>query len=384
MRIVVLTTGTNNVPPITDPLKDIGTVETIVYDAMTHTEHETSLLPLIDKANPDWVLHVGALPHHHGKPVPTTQQLASIGNKYKMAHLCFDGAEPVWWPVLQDYYDNASFALQISIDGTRTGPIGDRGLTTLCPVNPLNYLSPPWSERCINMGFRGGTHGGRNEIIKPLADTGILTYSPRSIDEEHTHYARFLSMCKVALNIAVSGGPSGKLHVKARTLEAAASGCLLLETKDSPLRNWFTPGVDYLEYAFHEGAAIQYEWASANQQEAEQMAQRLHKKVTERHNPKVFWSQVMERLGFGKAIMSAPEQPYVPWHIHTPETPMYAAEPIMVGVHDIHNLVAYRDKVYVIPQHLGPLDIAQVQWQTHPAIKPCASAAIAWDTVNRM
>jgi len=376
MRIVLMTTGTNNVPPITDPLTTLGhDVSTVVYDSLTPSDHD-NLDKIVGKYNPDWVLYVGALPGHHGKPVPNTQQLAKLGKNHLMVHLCFDGGEPLWWPVLQDYYDNAQFALQVNIDGTRIGPIGDRGLTTLCPVNPENYFNPPWSERCISMGFRGGTHGGRNEVIKPLADKGYLTYSPRNVDEDHKPYARFLSMCKIMLNVAVSGGPAGRLHVKARTLEAGAAGCLLLETKDTPLKNWFDAGTDYLEYAFHEGAIIQADWIIGNPKEAEAMARRFHKKVVERHNPTVFWSQVMERLGFGKAKMPVRETPWEYWKLDNPKAsppPPLSYEPVLLESVFKHNLVSYKGQIYVIPQDLGSLDIHQVKWQVHPRIKACAS-----------
>lgn len=387
MKITILTTTTNNVPPIVDPLTALGhKLHTITYDTMTASEQENDLFNRVVKSNPDWVLYVGALPGHHYSPVPTTPQLARIGEKYKLVHLCFDGAEPLWWPVLEDFYENGRFALQINIDGTRIGPIGERGLTTLCPVNPDNYFNPPWTERCIKMGFRGGVHGGRNEILKPLADKGYMTFSPRNLNDTHLHYAKFLAMCKMVLNVAVSGGPTAKLHVKARTLEAGSAGCLLLETKDSPLNNWFDAGTDYLEYAFFEGAIIQADWALGHEQEAEEMAQRFRSKIIERHSPKVFWSQVMERLGYGKAIHPVKEVPFMNWRTHQHRRPIAtgssAHQPVLIQSIKRTNFVSYDNRVYLVPQGLGPLDLSDPAHRVRDGIRDFATFDEAHSALN--
>lgn len=401
MRVVILSTGTNNVPPITDPLTALGNdVTAIIYDSMTHAEHE-SLPVVVEQYNPDWVLYVGALPEHHGKPVPKTTILAQIGAKHKLVHLCFDGAEIYWQRQLQEYYDEGRFALQVNIDGTRTGPIGDRGLTALCPVDVPRYGNPPWSDRSFWCGFSGGIHAGRPAIIYPMCERNALVYRPRDDSGSYVAYSNFLSMCRIGLNVAVTGGVIGGNHVKFRCLEASAAGCLVLETKGSPLGDWFGAGVDYLEYDGVDDAVRQVQWVQAHAGEAQAMAAGMRAKVMERHSPAVFWSQVMERLGFGRALRPAPEPPYRNWQPDyvpppfggvgtiavsvpvlptiAPEPPIveYSPQPRLLNTYRRINIVSLNGQIYTIPQALGPIDISVVDLTRQPLIRRYPDVASA-------
>jgi hypothetical protein len=376
VKVCILTTGTNNVPPIIDPLADLGNeIVKIIYDEMTHAEHDGDLLARVEAANPDWVLHVGAIPEHHGKPVPTSKHFAQIGARWKLVHLCFDGAEPVWWPHIQDYYDRGRFALQVNIDGVRIGPIGERGLTALCPVTTLD--TPDWTERPIMCGFTGGLHGGRWEVIEPLIRQGLLTYRPRDNESPFTHFNAFLSMCKVGLNVATTGGHAGK-HVKARTLELAAMGCLVLETAGSPLGDWFTEGEDFLAYQTPDDAADKIRWAQAHPREAAVIAESMRRKVTVQHSHAAFWSQVMERIGVGKALSRLKEPPLKHWQGPSSSThagPAHVAGPTphLIEAIRMHNLVAFQDRVWIIPQGLGTIDLSNPTHRAHKAIRSAAT-----------
>ncbi len=388
MRIVVLTTGTNNVLPIVGGLPALGhRVKTIIYDEMTHAEH--ARLPLLCAAHkPDWVLYVGALAEHHGKPVPTTDVLAAIAARFPLVHLCFDGAEPVWWQRLQEYYDHGRFALQVNIDGTRTGPIGDRGLTLLPPVDITQYSSPAHATRSIPCGFSGGLHAGREDIIGPLVQRWLLSFRERDTVAGHELYRAFLAQCRTGVNDARTGGMTGRLHVKYRASELAAAGCLVLETRGSPLADWFTPGEDYLEYDGVEEAASLIIWAKQNVAAAEAMAAKARAKVAERQRPEVFWSQVEERLGFGPALQPAPEAPWKFWVMpgheapqpvlplvngHDPGEPVFdgnqPAEPVLIGNKNEVNFVAFAGRVYSVPRFLGPLDLTDEQQRLRPEIR---------------
>jgi hypothetical protein len=395
MRITILTTSTNNVPPVIDPLETrLGhEVTRIIYDEMTPAEHE--YLPhRVDETNPDWVLYVGALAEHHGKPVPSTAVLARIGAAHLLVHLCFDGAEIYWQQRLVEYYDDGRFALQVSIDGHRTGPIGDRGLVALCPVDVTEYRDLPWYERAIWCGFSGGLHAGRPEIVYPLRDRGLLTYRPRDEAGDYRDYRCFLEMCRVGLNVSITGGVIGGDHVKFRAGgELPAAGCLVLETKGSPLRHWFSAGEDYLEYDGAEDAARQICWAKEHPEEARSMASAMRAKVIERHSPAVFWSQVTERLGLGKALRPAPEVAYRGWNpdytpppfgssvtaqqpaaavalpAPRPSPPPVAGPPTLLSTFRRVNLVGVNGHVFAVPQDLGPIDLDNLDLARYPTIR---------------
>lgn len=372
MRIVIMTTGTNNVPSVVDPLADQGNeLFKIFYDAMTHAEHDAQLFDLVDRHSPDWVLHIGAIPEHYDKPVPTSKHFAQIGAKYKLVHLCFDGAEPVWWPHLRDYYDNGRFALQVNIDGVMTGPIGDRGLTALCPVSI--EPSPAWDARPILCGFSGRMDNDRWSVLEPLIQQGLLVYRPRDSEGGHAHFKNFLSMCRIGINVATTGGHSGK-HVKARTLELAAMGCLVLETAGSPLANWFIEGTDFLSYATVAEAADKIRWAASHADEAAAIASSMRDKVKRDHSHAVFWSQVTERLGYGRALRPIKQVPYAFYEIPTAERPfVHTSSPILLGSQNRYNFVAFQDRIWIVPQGLGSVDLANPIHRSHQAIRSAFS-----------
>lgn len=385
MKIAVLTTGTNNVPPIINPLSKLGhKVTFITYDEMTHDEH-ASIPTLVEKANPDVVVHVGAIVGHHGKPVVGTEILALIGAVRTMVHLCFDGAEYHWWRQLQDYYDNGRFALQVNIDGVRSGPIGDRGLTTLCPVDMELFHNPPWPERPIAAGFSGGLHHGRPDVVLPLAARGALSYRVRDSVGPYDDYVRFLEACRVGLNVSDTGGGISGTHVKFRAGgELPAAGCLVLEPTASPLGHWFEAGQDYLEYASVDDAERQIGWANGNRDQAEAMAKRMRAKVALDHSPAVFWSQVFARVGLGEALRPLRQVPYrnwVPyWNAHTAPSMHHAAPgevPMQLDDRGPCNIVGYAGQFYLVPKALGPMDLTSPTDRSKPGVEVYGTMADA-------
>ena len=414
MRVTVLSTSTTNVPPIVDPLGDVPDVQLvkIFYDKMA-----PDMLPrLLARSRPDWVLYVGALPGHHDGYVPSTSELAQIGSRWPLCHICFDGAEPLWWPTLQEYYDSARFALMVNIDGVRIGPVGDRGFTTLAPVDARLYTNKQYSERPISCGFSGGLHAGREMVIAPLVQRWLLTYRERDAVGDHALYRAYLDMCRSGINCATTGGNTGALHVKHRALELAAAGCLVLEPKGSPLADWFAPGEDYIEYDGVDNATDCIHWVRRHLDEAEDMAQRMRAKVVERHSPRVFWSQVLARLGFGEPLVPPPEAPWRWWpgppglsaepaimlpppipppaipllHVSVPQAPR--AKLAKIFDHNVpfllnsirgHNLVQWRNRVYSVPQALGDIEIDKVDLRRFASVKVYSDLVAARQAVLR-
>jgi hypothetical protein len=390
VKITALTTGTNNVTPILDGLAACGNgVTRIVYDEMTRAEHR-DLPRMVDEAEPDWVLMIGALYAHHGKPVPRTEILAEIGARHLMVHLCFDGAEAHWWRQLDEWYADGRFALMVNIDGTRTGPIGARGLTALCPIDASTFRDLPWEDRPLGCGFSGGMHGNRASLMYPLRDRDLLVYRPRDSIGSYTAYRTFLECCRAGLNHATTGGMVGGDHVKHRCLEISAAGGIVLETAGSPLRHWFDPGADYLEYDGVEGAAAKITWAREHPDEAQTMAARMRAKVVERHSPAVFWSQVTERLGLSPALRPLPEVPYRNWNPEQIPLVTTIIEPILERPAHVNghatillgavrgvNLVGHDGRVYTVPQDLGPMDFSTVDITRCPRVRGFADVATA-------
>lgn len=381
MKITVLTSGTNNTPPLYEPLRDLGhDLTVIVYDAMTHSEHRN--IPFaIDRAAPDWVLYIGAIEEHHGKPVPNVNVLADIGSSHPLVHCCCDGAEPYWWRQLERYYDRGRFALQVNIDGVRIGPIGDRGLTLLCPVDTTKYRNVPWKKRKNLCGFSGGLHAGRAAIIMPLEKRGLLARRDRNVDDDQSAYRKFNEDCCVGINAAHTGGNTGQLHVKFRAGgELPAAGCLVLETKGSPLGDWFEADKDYLQYGSVEEAAAKIVWVRSNMEEAEAMAARMRKKVIAEHSPAAFWSQVMDRIGLGEAIAEPRVVPHATWSHFVDVKPKVPPAPILVRTERSVNLVSWNGKIHAVPQGIGRIELDKCNG--HPRIKVFDDVATAVSAVQ--
>lgn len=192
MRILILTTHTNNTLPLYEPLRGLGnTLYTITYDRLTANEQDT-LPEMVRNFEPDWVLYIGAIPEYHNGLVPTVEILTRIGKVAPLVHLCCDGAEYVWWPLLQQYEKAGTFKLQINIDGVRTGPIGETGLTMLTPIDPVGFPDKPWRQREIGLGFAGQGYGRRAELIDELRTRNVLTCRQRDGAATATDYRQFL------------------------------------------------------------------------------------------------------------------------------------------------------------------------------------------------
>jgi hypothetical protein len=377
-RVTVISTGTNNTQLMFRPLEKLGhTVTLIVYDSMTHAEHE-HLPDMIDASNPNWVLNVGAITHHHGAPVPSTAIYRRIGEKHRLVNMCCDGGEPEWWNQLIDYYENGRFSLQINVDGVRTGPISDRGMTTILPVDVDAYENVPWDERPIWCGFSGTMHGARMGDVFELVRRDQLVYRPRDLEDTRGDYRRFIQSCRIGLNFAATGGGTGGMHVKHRAAgELPAAGCLVLETKGSPLADWYTPGEHYLEYDDLDDIGRKIEWVRRNWDEAQTMSQRMRQRAIDEYSPAVFWSQVLARLGMGTALRPEPQPPYRAWTrpagyvaaAGATEAPRAYIPPVLhvngyaprlVGTQGDVNFVAYGGQVHAVPHRLGSIHLDEI------------------------
>jgi len=356
MKVVVLSPNTNNCVVLYQPLRRLGhCVEVIIYDTMTYEEHE-NLPALIDLKKPDWVLLLGAIETQHGHPVPCVRILGEIGKKYPLVNFCCDSVEILWWQQLESYYAKGHFALQVGVDGVRAGPIGLRGMTTLCPVDEIDFINQPWSERKILCGFSGfKNRGPRSEMITALQSAGLLYFRDRD-SEPPDEYRRFLANCKITFNHPMTGG-GGWRHVKARVLEAALSGCVVLEASESPVEDWFTPGVDYLEYSNVETAREKIAWVESHQDEAREMAMRLRARVIEEHSPAVFWGNVLWRIGLGAEPARKVRELSLDRWLNAIGMAHPIGWPAHVETAPRANVVTYGGRYYMVPHKLGEIDL---------------------------
>lgn len=262
---------------------------------------------------PDFIVYIGS---RWGEIVAIETLQALNRNVAPTVHLCSDAADHPWHDLLEEYAAKGCFALQVAIDGNRAWPLEGRGgLTALTPFDPSRFGEPrPHAARPIVFGY-GGNMGGKNaaegappervskrrKILDACIAGGLKI---RVREDEGTSqftasyqaFADFLGQCRITIDIPFSGTEQ-HMQVKGRVVEAGMCGCALLEHRGAPAKDWFTAGVDYLEYdsAAH---ALELVQRLARDPEASQaMAWRLRARVLGEHGPDKFWGRILERIG---------------------------------------------------------------------------------------
>jgi Glycosyl transferases group 1 len=301
MKVVVLRTYSLSCVPIYEPLRALGhEIVEIVYCPEKGPVSHAELPSMIDAAAPDWTLMIGQ--HDDGLTfVPPPHILAEIAGKRPTVHLCCDGSERVWWPQLESYRECVPFALHVNIDGVRTGFFAEHGLTTLCPIDATPFAARrPLMSRAVRVGFCGGwgddgTHS-RGSAVAELLRRGVPVHAVKRPFVDYADYRQFLMTCRCVWNHAATG-TDDHMHVKARVVEAALAGALLLEQDGSPAQDWFVPGEDYLTWRDADDVAAVARFVENSPNQADRIASRLTAKVVARHAAAPFWRQVLAQAG---------------------------------------------------------------------------------------
>jgi hypothetical protein len=333
-----------------------------------------------ERVRPDVIVYIGAcMPHQDGCPIPTTDALCRANGVAPMIHLCSDAADPPWWPLLEEYNAAGAFRLQIAIDGSHEQPIARFGMVALTPVDPGMFNPLPWAQRGTPSGFCGGG-GARTPILQRLAASGLVWRNPGAW-VTYPEVCAFYSQCRIVINDARTG-TGARRHIKGRFVEASLAGAMLLEPRDSPARNWFEPGIDFLEYGSDDEAEQIIRGAAARGNADEHMAARMRGKMLAQHAAAPFWSAVGERIGIdlgagtGSIIRVDGQIPGDVIQVDPPASPnpdalaAFAppANPQLLETIGSINLVSYAGAVYAVPHRLGSLDLARPDHRERPGI----------------
>lgn len=228
-----------------------------------------------------------------GPSVPNKETLAWLKQQCRSVRIVWDATDTPWHPYLEEYKRDDAFHMVVAADGAVDWPHREQDASLPTPVDPQWY-DGTYGSRTVRLGFSGscGTLGPRKDILGNLSSDGTLTIRRR--EEAQMPYlfnAEFYKMCHAVLNVAATS-VSGRPQCKARAIEAALAGCLLFETRGSPLSNWLTPGLHYLEY---DTPGEVRGWV--NQPDFEPMCrelgERARAKVLALDLPKRFWGKVM-------------------------------------------------------------------------------------------
>lgn len=273
------------------------TIEEAVGAGPTILDYEKWPIDLALKtpASLDLIVYVGV---NGGDCLPDIKVFHKLRDAAPTILICPEASDRTWWhPLLTTYAKNDCFDLMINIDGNPDWPGADRGVTALTPRATKPWGDPlPWRDRLINCGFCGGnSHPFRKQMLAQLgADVMWRGGDPRP--NTWPDYVAWTKQCKMILNMARHGGGNGE-HVKGRVVEAGLGGCLVLETHGSPLRHWFEPGVDYVEYSNAEDARTLIASCLKNPAPAILAADKMRAKILRDHSPAAFWGRIFSALG---------------------------------------------------------------------------------------
>lgn len=292
LKALFLTTGT----PDTEKLVRSFTSHYPETKVVQYDLEGVELVKIAEETRPDVTIYIGAIgAFHNGCSVPTTEVLCRINKIAPMIHICSDAADYPWWPLLEEYHAAGAFRLQVTIDGSYDNPIARFGRVALTPVDPILFINRPWAERNHKCGFAGGG-GARCDWILPLKNKGILTWFNESGYVSYDQFCTYYSQCQLVVNDSRTGTGT-KRHMKGRFVEASLAGAVLVESRDSPARQWFEPGVDFLEWESTGEIENHIVAADARRGENEGMSQRLRNKIVERHSAGPFWRETLGSIG---------------------------------------------------------------------------------------
>jgi hypothetical protein len=302
MKIAVLRTYSLSCVPIYEPLRRFGHElrEIVFFDPgipARHSDQENE----IDGFGADMVVMLGQNDDGGGH-VPDVHTLDRISRKRPFVHICCDGSEKIWWPQLQHYKENAPEILHVNIDGVPVGFFESNGITTLCPIDDEPFQPRPFLSRTQRLAFCGGwgiLHP-RGEIVEDLINRGVLHAIKRPF-ADYDQYRQFMCDTRIAWNQAFTG-TADHMHVKARVIEAALAGALVLDNVEAPTWNYFDPGADYLTYNDLDDIVVKAAWVDANPEVAAAMAIRMRAKVRMHYAARPFWNKIFARIGMPEEI----------------------------------------------------------------------------------
>ncbi len=303
MKILALRTYSLSCNPILDPLVRLGHEVhelTFQHEDCTPLNHAEILKLAVEN---DLVVMLGQ--HDDGRGyVPSVEILAETASRVPFIHICCDGSEKVWWGQLERYKRAAPTMCHVNIDGVATGFFTDYGWTTLCPLDHSSFepYSAPWDIRPIALGFCGGHavetgfHVRGDDVLRLIEKKLVHVVNRPFL--EYAEYQQFMGNCRAVYNHAATG-TGDHMHVKARVLETAYAGAVLVEPEGSPTASYFVPDEDYLVYGSDFDLVTWKRVIEHKDSGFWRMADRFREKAIDLYSAERFWPKAFAMAGVG-------------------------------------------------------------------------------------
>ena len=283
MKVVFVSPPTNDVDKIVGGWDCWNEEPAIRIPYQQHgIQDDANILMQVKAIMPDVIFYVGAVA---GKGLPSVRTLCMLRLIAPLIHICCDGGDYPWWPVLDNYTESRCFDRQVSIDGAGKDHVD---LVTLTPIDLRPYETRIQPDgRTIKCGFAGNIGSGhRRDLIKPLENAGWVV--PRLRDgSSYADYVGFLFKCHMIINSAITGSTK-HMHVKGRVLESAFAGCALMEMAGAPTKEWFPEQLFFI----HDGDAAERIQALTIEKITNQ-ATVFSEYALSRYHPKIIYRQIL-------------------------------------------------------------------------------------------
>lgn len=244
---------------------------------------------------PDAIFYIGA---YKAPGNPTYSTFRSFREIAPTFNLCSDAADEPWHTPLDMYRKRECFDLQVAIDGGKNSPADH---STLTPVDARPFEGE--AKKDIRCGFSGsvGRWNARSEVMHALQWFGGLTIRDRCHGDNYQDHVDFLKRCQILINASFTGSGHAH-HIKGRVLEAGWAKCALLESKGSPIGEWFPDDC----YFLYDGPVEAAEFIKGlKDAQIEHAAARLAEEVRAKYTASHIFEGMMQHVDFAQPRSAA-------------------------------------------------------------------------------
>jgi len=276
----------------------MGPASHVTFD-INSVPNDAAILDAAAAVKPAVIFYTGAT---DGPGLPSDETLRRLRKIAPSVILQGDFGDPPWWPMMKHYREAECFDLMVAMDGVKTCPAD---LVTLTPFDIDKFPTDP-TERPIRCGFAGNLQGRPywRELVKngqavDARSSFIHQFGAhvrvrvRETAGAYADYIAFMRSCKMILNTSVAGSGTA-VHVKGRTLEASFSGAAVIDSTESPLREWFPPE---MFFGYRTSEDVWPILLHATEKEIAGKAAAMGAYAREHYHPAKIYGQIVERLG---------------------------------------------------------------------------------------